>query len=123
MNARVDVPAGRPILGLPLRSVATMMTLLSGLFLLRVIGQVLVTYAGVSWLPEKGQWESGLLPYPSLLASQIAILAVMAAVAIPKFGSVLGPSKETVARNLAETLNGAVHRFNQTNYELLFLKY
>jgi len=81
MNARVDVPAGRPILGLPLRSVATMMTLLSGLFLLRVIGQVLVTYAGVSWLPEKGQWESGLLPYPALLASQIAILAVMVAIA------------------------------------------
>jgi prepilin-type N-terminal cleavage/methylation domain-containing protein len=50
----------------------------------------------------------------------VAILGVMAAVAIPKFGAVLGPSKETVARNLLETLNSAVHRFNQTNYELLF---
>jgi hypothetical protein len=54
------------------------MAVLSGLFLIRVIGQVLVTYAGVSWLPERAHWQSGLLPYPVLLASQIVILAVMA---------------------------------------------
>lgn len=50
----------------------------------------------------------------------VAILGIMAAVAIPKMSGLLGPSKESIARNLVETLNGAVHRFNQTNYELLF---
>jgi hypothetical protein len=42
---------------------------------------VLVTYAGVSWLPEKAHWQSGLLPYPVLLAFQFVILAVMAGIA------------------------------------------
>jgi prepilin-type N-terminal cleavage/methylation domain-containing protein len=50
----------------------------------------------------------------------VSILGVMAAVAIPKFGDVISPSKNVVARNVLETLNSAVHRFNQTNYELLF---
>jgi len=81
MKAEIEVPTGGPIQGLHLSSVAAMMILLSGLFLLRVIGQVLVTYAGVDWLPEEGHWQSGLLPYPALLASQIVILAVMAAIA------------------------------------------
>lgn len=50
----------------------------------------------------------------------IAILGVLAAVAIPGYTGSLGPSKTAIARNLTETLNNAVHRFNQTNYELLF---
>ena len=81
MDARIDVRATGTFHRLHLSSVAAVMTLLSGLFLLRVIGQVLVTYAGVGWLPEEGHWQSGLLPYPALLASQIVILAVMAAIA------------------------------------------
>jgi prepilin-type N-terminal cleavage/methylation domain-containing protein len=48
----------------------------------------------------------------------IAVLGVLAAIAIPHFAGLLAPAKVTVARNLVETLNGAVHRFNQTNYEL-----
>ncbi len=62
-------------------AIFAVMTALSGLFLLRVIGQVLVTYGGVSWLPEKAHWQSGLLPYPVLLASQVVILTVMAGIA------------------------------------------
>ncbi len=59
---------------------AITMSLLGGLFFLRVIGQVLVTYARVGWLPAIEHWQSGLLPYPALLASQVVILATMGAV-------------------------------------------
>jgi prepilin-type N-terminal cleavage/methylation domain-containing protein len=48
----------------------------------------------------------------------IGLIGVLAAIAIPQFTDLLGPSKVTIARNLQETLNGAVHRFNQANYEL-----
>lgn len=51
--------------------------LLSTLFLCRVIGQALVAFAGATWLPPMREWYSGLLPYPLLLPTQIAILAVM----------------------------------------------
>lgn len=50
----------------------------------------------------------------------IAVVGILAAVAIPSISGTLGPSKKAIASNLTETLNGAVHRFNQTNYELLF---
>lgn len=50
----------------------------------------------------------------------IAVIGILAAVAIPSISGVFSPSKTAIARNLVETLNGAVHRFNQTNYELLF---
>ena len=56
---------------------ALAMTLLGGLFCLRVIGQALVTYAGVGWLPTVEHWQSGLLPYQVLLASQVAILVLI----------------------------------------------
>ena len=49
----------------------------------------------------------------------VAIIGVLVAIAIPNVGGLLGSSKATVARNLVETLNQAVHRFNQTNYEML----
>lgn len=48
----------------------------------------------------------------------IAIIGVLAAIMIPNVSGILRPSKTTVASNLVETLNQAVHRFNQTNYEL-----
>jgi hypothetical protein len=51
--------------------------LLSTLFLGRVVGQILVAFAGVAWLPPMREWYSGLLPYPLLLPTQILILAAM----------------------------------------------
>ena len=50
---------------------------LSVVFLTRVIGQVVVEFVGVRWLPPMAEWQSGLLPYPALLASQLVILFVM----------------------------------------------
>jgi prepilin-type N-terminal cleavage/methylation domain-containing protein len=50
----------------------------------------------------------------------VAVIGVLAGVAIPIYSNLLSPSKEVVARNLLEVLNTGVHRFNQSNYELLF---
>ena len=50
-----------------------------GLFFLRVIGQVLVTYRKVKWLPPVEHWQSGLLPVPGAAGSQAAILGTMGA--------------------------------------------
>jgi hypothetical protein len=55
-----------------------MMALLGALFSMRVIGQVLVRYADAGWLPSEEHWQSGLLPYPALLASQVVILLLIA---------------------------------------------
>ena len=44
------------------------------LFCLRVLGQILVAFWGVRFLPPMEEWFSGLLPYPELLTSQILII-------------------------------------------------
>ena len=50
------------------------LTTLFFLFCLRVLGQVLVAFFGVKFLPPMEEWFSGLLPYPELLTSQILII-------------------------------------------------
>jgi hypothetical protein len=47
------------------------------LFALRVLGQILVAFLGVDWLPSMEQWFSGLIPYPVLLGIQVVMLFVM----------------------------------------------
>ena len=49
----------------------------TGLFLLRVLGQIEVVLIAPAWLPPMEQWYSGLLPYPLLLPAQILILMLM----------------------------------------------
>ena len=49
----------------------------TGLFALRVLGQVLVVWRAPRWLPANEHWYSGLMPYRYLLPSQLALLAVM----------------------------------------------
>jgi hypothetical protein len=53
------------------------LTILTALFFLRVLGQALVAYTSVNWLPAMEHWASGLIPYPILLTIQIAMLIVM----------------------------------------------
>ena len=48
---------------------------LTGLFCLRVVAQPLTAMADVPGLPAFEAWHSGALPYPVLLATQLAILA------------------------------------------------
>jgi hypothetical protein len=43
----------------------------------RVAGQIVVAWWAPRWLPPMAQWQSGLLPYPALLAGQAAVLTVM----------------------------------------------
>jgi hypothetical protein len=51
--------------------------LLLALFVLRVMGQALVAYWDVPWLPPMARWYSGLMPYEYLLPSQLLIIALM----------------------------------------------
>jgi hypothetical protein len=50
---------------------------LFALFILRVVGQALVVFLDVGWLPPMAAWYSGLMPYEYLLPSQILIIALM----------------------------------------------
>lgn len=52
--------------------------ILFALFALRVLGQLLVVAGLAPFLPPMDDWQSGVLPYPLLLASQILILGVLA---------------------------------------------
>lgn len=54
---------------------------LLGLFLLRVAAQPLALVTGWRWLPGFDAWQSGALPYPVLLASQLALAGGMAVAA------------------------------------------
>ncbi len=60
----------------------TVLWILLGLFALRVLGQLLVVAGLAPFLPPMDDWQSGLLPYPVLLASQILILGVLSAVCV-----------------------------------------
>ena len=43
----------------------------------RVVGQLVVAWSAPRWLPPMEQWQSGLLPYPVLLAGQAVFLTLM----------------------------------------------
>lgn len=43
----------------------------------RVLGQLVVASFAPRWLPAMERWQSGLLPYPALLAGQTVVLALM----------------------------------------------
>ena len=60
----------------------TALWILLGLFTARVLGQLLVVGGLAPFLPPLDDWQSGLLPYPVLLASQILILGVLGAVCV-----------------------------------------
>ena len=61
---------------------AAWLWILLALFALRVIGQLLVVAGLAPFLPPMHEWQSGLLPYPLLLASQIAILGIFGTVCV-----------------------------------------
>lgn len=58
------------------RHAAVYLCLFTGLFLFRIVGQVIVRLRGPRWLPPTGQWN--LTPYHLLLPSQVAILGLLA---------------------------------------------
>jgi len=56
--------------------------LLTILLTARVVGQIVVVMRAPRWLPPMEQWQSGLLPYPILLAGQIVVLTLMVWISI-----------------------------------------
>src|SRR6266849_6829304 len=63
---------------------AIWMWLLLGLFVLRVVGQMLVAFFRVSFLPPMGEWYSGLMSYPILLPVQWVIIALTGSLRAPE---------------------------------------
>lgn len=59
-----------------LRAYAVALWLLLALFLCRVAGQALVFFFDVGFLPPMPAWQSGLIDYPWLLGSQLAIVLI-----------------------------------------------
>ena len=55
---------------------AVALWLLLALFTCRVAGQALVAFFDVGFLPPMAAWQSGLMAYPWLLASQLVIVLV-----------------------------------------------
>src|SRR5437016_11474205 len=61
---------------------ALFMWLFLFLFVLRVVGQMLVAFLGVTFLPPMQEWYSGLLSYPILLPVQWVIVVVLTEICI-----------------------------------------
>ena len=59
-----------------MRTALTLWVLMA-FFCLRVLGQILVDFWRVPFLPASEEWFSGTLSYPPLLASQVLILLLM----------------------------------------------
>ncbi len=57
---------------------ATGLWLLLTLFAVRVVAQPLALLVSAPFLPPFDSWYSGVVPYPLLLGSQVAILALLA---------------------------------------------
>ena len=64
------------------RIYASVLGFLATAFFLRVLGQALVAFFGVTFLPPMDQWYSGLLPYGVLLPIQILILVLQAKISL-----------------------------------------
>jgi hypothetical protein len=60
---------------------AFFLTLFTVLLVGRVLGQLLVVLFAPRWLPPMEQWQSGLLPYPVLIVSQLVVLTFMVLIA------------------------------------------
>jgi hypothetical protein len=82
---------------------AAVLAALAALFLFRVVGQALVAFASVPFLPSMAHWYSGLLPYPLLLPAQLLILAAQAVVCV-QFARGRGPLVTPRRRGLGHTL-------------------
>jgi len=55
---------------------------LLALFVCRVLGQALVAFLDVTFLPPMEAWYSGLMPYPYLLPSQLVLIVLMTKICI-----------------------------------------
>jgi hypothetical protein len=58
------------------RRYAAVLGLLLLAFLFRVTAQLVQAFSPVAWLPPFDAWHSATLPYPALVAAQVAIVAL-----------------------------------------------
>jgi hypothetical protein len=72
---------------------AAVMSLLIGLFSLRVAGQAVQHWLPQDWLPEFGEFQGSGLPYSGLLTLQLLILVVMARTCVRISGRTSTPSR------------------------------
>lgn len=56
---------------------ATFLYVLTGLFLVRVVGQPLSAVVQLPFLPDYEAWQGSTLPYPVLLGAQVLIVGCM----------------------------------------------
>jgi len=64
------------------RLYAPWLSLALGLFLLRVLGQLLVGTLAPGFLPPMEEWYSGVIPYPILFVSQVVIIGLFGTVCL-----------------------------------------
>jgi hypothetical protein len=75
------MPSGPPVvLSLARDTSALLLSMLLGLFVLRVFGQIVAATIAPRWLPPMARWYSGLMPYRYLLPTQIVFVIVMTAI-------------------------------------------
>jgi hypothetical protein len=60
----------------PPRRLVWLLWMLLLAFCCRVLGQSLIAFLDVQWLPPMEEWYSGLMPYPLLLPTQLLIIAI-----------------------------------------------
>jgi len=63
-------------------SYAPILWVLTILLFGRVVGQLIVFFYGPRWLPPMEQWQSGLVPYPLLVAVQCVVLYLMVSISV-----------------------------------------
>ena len=61
---------------------APILWLLIGLFILRVLGQLIVAIFQVPLLPPMESWHSGVMPYPVLVGFQVIIIVILVRVCL-----------------------------------------
>jgi len=98
---------------------ALLVSLISLLFLfcLRVFGQLFVSLGYAGWLPPMDQWQSGLLPYPVLLACQLIIIWLFSKICL----DIAAGAGFFATRRL--TFGEFLIKFTYIYYAIMFVRY
>jgi hypothetical protein len=77
------------------RTYGWFMLLLAILFLARVLAQLVQFFFHLSFLPPFSAWQSGVLPYPMLIAAQVVIIISMIKIIKQYLRSQIVPNAKT----------------------------
>jgi len=76
------------------RNYARVLTVLLSLFVFRVGAQLLVLNFDIALLPSFDAWHSALLPYPLLVAVQLAIIALCGSLCMRMYHNTITPQRK-----------------------------